>query len=113
MKKNNFLIRHVCKPYCVYYKPGKNEGFLCRGAEVALRFLGRSDGPSDRRPVHQSQSLSDARKAAQELCRKCNFREHDCDFAQDQTAQPCGGYLYIVELLAEGAITNEQISRES
>jgi hypothetical protein len=112
MSKNASLVLHVCKPYCAYYKAGKNEDLLCRGAEVALDILKRSGGSPDSRSKTRPRSIHAAQKSAEELCLRCSFRERDCDFTQDRKARPCGGYLYIVELLTSGAITIEQIRRE-
>jgi len=33
------------------------------------------------------------------LCAKCDFREDGCDFAENKTEIPCGGYLIISRIL--------------
>lgn len=111
MRKNEFLREHVCRPYCAYYKPGKNEELLCRGAEVALSMAGESECLSERPATVQPESPAVMPEVVRELCGCCGFREHDCDFAQEPTAQPCGGFRYIVALLASGAVTIERIRR--
>jgi hypothetical protein len=46
---------------------------------------------------------------ARSLCSACEFREHDCDFAQDRMARPCGGYVFLIGLLESGEITIDDI----
>ena len=39
MKKNSTLVQTLCLPYCHYYKPGRNEELLCRGAVVIEQLI--------------------------------------------------------------------------
>jgi len=103
------LVRTLCKPFCVYYKPGINEELLCRGAFVAERLM-----RAGRRLSVEDKPGRDPGRAMVELvihrvCGACDFREHDCDFAQDRQARPCGGYIFLTELLASGVITIEDM----
>jgi hypothetical protein len=112
MQKNIALVRTLCKPFCVYYKPGKNEELLCRGAFVVERLMraGRRLSVEDkpgRDPDHATIEL-----VIHQVCGACDFREHDCDFAQDRAARPCGGYVFLTELLASGVIATEDIKEE-
>jgi hypothetical protein len=112
MHKNEALVRTLCLPFCVYYKPGKNEELLCGGAVVVERLM-----QSGRRlPLVEKPGTNPDERAAESmvrhLCVACDFREHDCDFIQDRTASPCGGYIYLTQLLASGVITIEDIRKE-
>jgi hypothetical protein len=109
MHKNEALVRTLCRPFCGYYKPGINEELLCRGAVVAER-LGRAGkllSLTEKFRIDPGSRAMDL--LAERLCAACDFREHDCDFAQDRTAEPCGGYLFLFGNLVSGAITLEDI----
>ena len=43
------------------------------------------------------------------VCGACEFREQDCDFAQDRAACPCGGFALLLGLLRAGVITSEDL----
>lgn len=99
MVKNKALIQMLCLPFCIYYKPGKNEEFLCRGAVIAERLMrsGRNLLAGQKNlcvPDHDTIEL-----AVRLLCSACGFRENDCDFAQDRQAHPCGGFVFLSRLL--------------
>ncbi len=109
MHKNEALVRTLCLPFCVYYKPGKNEELLCGGAVVVERLI-----QSGRRlPLAEKLQTAPDGQAGElmvrHLCGVCDFREHDCDFMQDRTASPCGGYIYLTQLLASDVIVIEDI----
>ncbi len=108
MPKNEALVQSLCLPYCHYYKQGKDEDLMCRGALVVDRLIlsGRNLGNSG-----EDQQTDSATKElmVRRLCIACDFRENDCDFAQDRRAQPCGGFILLVRLLKSGVITIEDI----
>jgi hypothetical protein len=109
MAKNKALIQMLCLPFCIYYKPGKNEGLLCRGAVIVERLMrsGRNllAGQKNLRvPDHNTIEL-----AVRLLCSACDFRENDCNFAQDRHAHPCGGFVFLSRLLDTKTILAEDI----
>jgi hypothetical protein len=107
VEKNNYLIQTICRPLCAYYKPGKNEELLCRAAEVALRLPAKSG--EKRCGAGAGKTQTHAKEIAREVCAACGFRENDCDFARDAKAKPCGGYLYLVQILEAGAVTADEV----
>jgi hypothetical protein len=109
MMKNESLVRVLCIPFCAYYKPGSNEELLCRGAFVVKRLM-----QSGRDVIPRVATLTNSNEAVPELmarvlCGDCDFREHDCDFAQDRLARPCGGYVLLSRLLSSRTISVEDI----
>jgi hypothetical protein len=107
MNKKEHLIRTLCLPYCCYYKPGKNEELQCRGAAVVERLMRAGiQLPADQR-CPKAPDRSTTELMLRLLCRACEFREHDCDFAEDGKSDPCGGFVFLAKLLASGAITVE------
>ncbi len=109
MRKSEFLVRMLCLPYCTHYKEGANEDLLCRGAAVVERLMlsGRSLllQEQESRP-HDTVSRE---LLIQHLCRTCDFRENDCDFARDRASPPCGGFVLLGGLVEQGVITIDDI----
>jgi hypothetical protein len=108
MTKNEQLVQALCFPHCIYYKPGKNEEYLCRGAVVVERLLQAGKPIETGRPAEILATVTDA-LLVDLLCTVCDFHEQDCDFMQDRTATPCGGFLLLGQLLSSGVITTEDI----
>jgi hypothetical protein len=109
MKKNSHLVKTLCLPYCLYYKPGKNEELLCRGAVVVERLMATGKNVVPLRTGSEA-GKEIVEQIVQNLCAACDFREHDCDFMLDRKAGPCGGLVLIQRLLASGAITIEDVT---
>ena len=109
MNKKEHLIQRLCLPFCCYYKPGKNEELLCRGAAVVERLLLAGKRlPADEKSL-KAPDRSATELMLRRLCRACEFREHDCDFVEDGKSSPCGGFVFLSKLLASGAITAEDL----
>lgn len=106
MVKNATLVKTLCLPYCRYYKPGRNEELLCRGAVVVQRLMESGRSLSTRENPHQGIDREYREVITQEVCGSCDFREQDCDFAQDRAACPCGGFALLLGLLRAGVITS-------
>lgn len=109
MQKNEALVNILCLPYCHYYKPGRNEELLCRGATVVQRLIdsGRRPSPGEKLPGDIDYATRE--RIIESICGVCEFREHDCDFAQDRKAQPCGGIVLLSGLVKAGVITVEDL----
>ena len=109
MKIESQLKQKLCSKYCTYYKPGKNEALACRGHVVVERLL--HEGKKlvlDCRPREFEPATVEL--IIKNMCTACDFYEHDCDFMQDRTKRPCGGFVLIAQLLVAGAITIEDIA---
>jgi hypothetical protein len=109
MKKNTTLIQTLCLPYCRYYKPGRNEELLCRGAVVIQQLIESGRNLSIGEKPHHDLDFEAQEMVTQQVCGSCEFREQDCDFSQDRKARPCGGYELTSRLLLAGVITIEDI----
>jgi hypothetical protein len=110
MTDNPTLEQTLCLKFCSYYKPGKNEELACKGYLVLERLL--REGKSlvfESSRCESSMDLSD--RIVKALCLSCDFHEEDCDFMQDRTARPCGGFVLLERLLASGAVTIEDIEK--
>ncbi len=107
--KNEALVQLLCLPFCAYYKPGRNEELLCRGALIVERLMlsGKDVYSGVTKLVGSDEVTSDV--VVRTVCESCDFRDHDCDFAQDRKARPCGGYVLLSRLLRAKMISIEDI----
>jgi hypothetical protein len=105
MKKKATLVQTLCLPYCRYYKQGRNEELLCRGAVVIQRLIEAGRNLSIEEKPGQNLKFEAQEMIMRLVCGACEFREQDCDFAQDRKACPCGGFVLLSGLLKAGVIT--------
>lgn len=99
----------LCINFCAYYKPGKNEELACRGYLIAERLVRQG------RRISFERNGSGCDPASRELvvnrlCSACDFREDGCDFMEDRNSVPCGGFQFLAQLLAQGAISIEDLA---
>ncbi|NTU42144.1 MAG: hypothetical protein HGA78_03655 [Nitrospirales bacterium] len=84
----------ICKGYCRYYKEGK-EDLLCGG----YFFLRRNLTPSELKAVLKLSAGEGADTAKgdpallEAICRGCDFFVDGCDFSDNESGPPCGGYI--------------------
>ena len=109
MGKNKTLVQKVCMPYCAYYKPGRNEELLCRGALVFNRLLqaGRTIVPAGPGPQPDPVTIE---LIVCKMCTACDFHEHDCDFMEDRHSPACGGFVLLSQLIMSGQIVIDEIT---
>lgn len=111
MRKDSLLEQILCSKYCTYYKPGKNEELACRGAVVVERLL--HEGKNRALECHLREfEPADAELIIKTMCTACDFYEQDCDFMQNREARPCGGFVFLAQLLGSGVITIQDIIRD-
>ncbi len=111
MSKDEALVQTLCLPYCRYYKQGRNEGLLCRGAVVVEQLMQSGRRLSGEKRQRHEPDRATTELMVKHLCGACDFRENDCDFARDRKAQPCGGFALLTELLGSRVITIEDIRK--
>jgi len=101
----------LCRNFCEYYKPGKNEELECQGFVVVHRLIGKGRSLSREKP--RRTAVPDPLIAAglkDRVCTVCSFQKADCDFIlSGGTAPPCGGYALLLHLLGSGDLTLEEI----
>jgi hypothetical protein len=108
MSKNQTTVKKICEPFCAYYKPGKNEDLLCRGAVVfhQLQEAGRELSLPEPRVQPSAETVEGMVKR---MCSKCDFYERDCDFMDDRSARPCGGFVVLSLLVQSGQIELDDV----
>ena len=103
------LEERLCKRFCFYYKPTKDETLACRGFLEVRRLAGKGGQFffGDRRP---SVSRETAKALKKKMCTECQFFKEDCDFIlEGDKAYPCGGFLLLGQLVDDGAISIDDV----
>lgn len=108
--KDRQLTLIICKTACSFYKPGK-EDLLCEGYRYLSRTYSAAELARNMRSCEMNASFSGgyesyANPSLDELlCDHCDFRIDGCDFAEDRSGPPCGGYI-IAGKLRQGSDTS-------
>lgn len=90
----------VCKEFCSFYKPGKEE-MQCG----SMRFLNKHMTPHELQlaarfaPKKFDRSTDDSIREL--VCAKCDFLVDGCDFRDGLDSPPCGGYPVVEHLLKQ------------
>ena len=109
LMKSGTLSRELCKTYCQYYKPSKEEGLACRGFVVVKRLIEMGKQISFEGPNRRSGPLTEA-DLRKDLCPSCQFYKSDCDFIlQEGAAMPCGGFILLGLLIENGMICIDDV----
>lgn len=105
--------RTLCHTYCTYYKPGKNEEFLCEGYVVVHRIQGGGKVLRER-PERLAAPDEETLKALRDrVCGRCSFRANDCDYSATAGRLPaCGGIVLLSHLLGSGDLTLNDIDQD-
>ena len=102
-------LTELCRNFCHYYKPEKNENIKCRGSLVVREMIDKGkDLCFDRTDaLLEDETL---RILSVNLCPSCSFFDNDCDFAAHiETAPPCGGFIFLSQLVSEEVIKVEDM----
>jgi radical SAM protein with 4Fe4S-binding SPASM domain len=129
----------ICRRYCSYYKPQKNEAEKClafellnawathapemraalvRGPETVLEAgsLPIESGCNDNSGASGNQDRDLGKEISLKtiekiICSHCVFRSHGCDFANKVPGEaPCGGVRVLGLLLVEGKVSEKDLT---
>ena len=100
--KDQAYSKFICRRFCKYYKPDRDE-IQCSG----YAFLRNNLTPSELeylvnpiKDIGQVDKIPPTNKELVELiCLKCDFFIDGCDFTDNRSGPPCGGYILIKLLL--------------
>ncbi len=125
---------NICRKFCHYYKPSKDEELACLGFTVAERLMKKGikclfEMPV-RRPYPDTEDI-----LVRSMCGRCPFYEEDCDYAMEYRGQkynedarseshtyeegirnckgtppPCGGFIFLGLLLELKIISIDDIT---
>lgn len=102
-------LREICRNFCKYYKPSKNEDIKCNGYLVVRELIKKGKDLGFERT---DTTLDDGttRMLSENLCPSCSFYENDCDFAEHvENAPPCGGFIFLGCLIIKKIIEVEDV----
>ena len=93
----------ICRNFCSFYKEGK-ESMVCGGYELLKKQLTSSElallAGQIRKPQVDLKRIPPVNKLLSDMvCRHCDFLADGCDFAEDRSGPPCGGYILIERLI--------------
>ena len=91
----------ICRKYCSFYKPGKNEPSKCGTVEFLRRNLTEREVRQAVSQAPPQYDLSSDETIKRLICRNCEFLVDGCDFRDGVESPPCGGY-FVVEHLLKG-----------
>lgn len=111
LRKQRKADTRLCKNFCRYYKPGKNEDLACQGFVVVHRLIEKGRHLSQEKPRRTKEPDTKTVEGLKErVCAACSFHVADCDFIlTGGTASPCGGYALLLHLLGSGDLTLGEI----
>lgn len=101
----------LCRNFCTYYKPGKNEELACQGFIVVQRLIARGRPVPPARPERvAAPDCTTIERMKERVCAFCDFRIDGCDFIlTDGAAAPCGGVTLLAHLLVSGELQPEDL----
>lgn len=118
MDKNK-AIDIICKNFCKFYKPEKDEALACRGFDLVLNLVGEGKINDARISEITNFTLSDYpfdELLKEHLCKKCDFVIDGCAFRDEsyhgEKKVPCGGYILLTMLLSKKVLTAKDIKKE-
>lgn len=105
----DILIKNVCRDYCRYYKPSKDEELACMGFLIIQRLLRNGKEIT----FEESQAVlapSTEETLVGNVCVTCPFFPDDCDFSLKREGSfPCGGFVVLGRLMEAGSIRIDDI----
>ena len=109
MKGNMDLVNNLCRRFCSYYKPSKEEDLACRGFVVVKRLTEMGKQIPFEEPGRRPGALTEGTLMTV-LCPTCPFYEGDCDFIlKEGDSLPCGGFIFLGLLLDNGIISIDDV----
>ena len=101
--KEEIFVDIICKGFCRYFKAGKEE-MHCGGYTFLVNNFTVTE-------LHQLADLAgkqaeiklsipeDDENLFNLVCGSCDFRIDGCDYREDRSGPPCGGYIMIDRLV--------------
>lgn len=102
--KDKIYTDIICKGFCKYYKKGKEEIHCNSYIFIRNNFTPHElkillDNSAAERPAALPHYSTKDEKLLELVCKKCDFFVDGCDYTDNRSGPPCGGYLIIKRLL--------------
>ncbi len=101
--KKDIYTGIICKNFCSYFKGGKEE-MRCGG----YKFLLDNFTPSEVKQLAEltqnpeelkKQIPPDNEELFNLICERCDFRVDGCDYSENRSGPPCGGFILVERLI--------------
>ncbi len=117
-------VENICRAYCSFYKPDKEDALVCRGITAAESLLGSERGllefidPNDTSDI--TTGRSNALQLSDILCPSCDFQKDGCDFIVwirahrnewPSPSPPCGGFVFLCRMIEKSRIDFDRIKK--
>lgn len=94
----------ICRGFCRYFKPDR-ETIQCGAYNLLRRHLSTEELEAHIAPYRGADLPLPDRDVDEEIralaCAACEFLVDGCDFREDRSGPPCGGYYIIGKLLKD------------
>ena len=93
----------ICRGFCSFFKEGKDD-ILCGGYKLLMDNLTPNELEQLTRLVDRVEGLKkqippDDETLFELVCSRCDFYIDGCDYRQDRSGPPCGGFILIEKLI--------------
>jgi hypothetical protein len=103
----------ICRSFCSFYKEGK-ESIVCGGYKLLKNQLTLAELQLVAGQISRTEGISkeippENKMLAELVCRQCDFLIDGCDFAENRSGPPCGGYIFIERLISTATIDSKPV----
>jgi hypothetical protein len=102
--KDNRYTGTICRDFCIYYKKDKEEltcgGYAFLASTLTIRELNDLSSAIPHKDALKLSVPEDNNFLSEYVCSKCDFLIDGCDYRDNGSAPPCGGYILISELIS-------------
>jgi hypothetical protein len=103
------LQERLCRKFCRYYKPSKDERLACMGYLV-IESLAKSGREMPFPATAEKPGTSVEKMLRGHMCAGCPFYEDGCDFVRgEQDSSPCGGFIVLAHMCGTRSVSVDDI----
>lgn len=88
----------VCRGFCSFYNPGKNESIKCGTYDFLAENLSTDELREAALAAIRHMDYSRDKEIRHMICKRCAFFADGCDFRRSRRSPPCGGYAIVAWL---------------
>lgn len=101
--KEDACVNIICRSFCSFYKEGKEE-IQCGGYQFLKKQLTLSELKLLAEQIDKTTDISrqippENDELSALVCRQCDFLIDGCDYSENRSGPPCGGYIMISQLI--------------
>lgn len=93
--------RIICRGFCSFYKPRKNNSFRCGTYDFLKETLSTDELREAALAAIRRLDYSRDKEIKHIICDRCAFLADGCDFRMGRRSPPCGGYVIVERLFKQ------------